>query len=90
MRTQHSYITCRNTQIKPKARHAQAVDNLLLTREAIACVAKDRGKLACFLPKLAPKECGSGAHCHISLQNVRTAILAQALCNAAQGGIRAL
>lgn len=56
--------------------HAQAVDNLLLTREAIACVAEADYKMACFLPKLAPKECGSGAHCHISLQNVRTSVLA--------------
>ena len=56
--------------------HVQAVDNLLLTREAIACVAKKEWKLACFLPKLSPTECGSGAHCHISLQNVRTSALA--------------
>lgn len=55
-------------------RHVQAVDNLLLTREAIACVAKKERVLACFLPKLSPKECGSGAHCHISLQNVRAGL----------------
>ena len=34
-------------------------------------VARKAGLLASFLPKLAPDEAGSGAHCHISLHNVR-------------------
>ncbi len=50
---------------------AQAVDNLLLTREAISCVAARAGLSTSFLPKLGPSEAGSGAHCHISLFNVR-------------------
>ena len=50
----------------------QAADQLLLTREAIAGVARRSGLLACFLPKLEPEQCGTGAHCHISLCNVLT------------------
>jgi hypothetical protein len=53
---------------------AQAVDNLLLTREAISCVAARAGLSASFLPKLGPHEAGSGAHCHISLFNVRARV----------------
>ena len=52
----------------------QAADNLLLTREAVAGVARKAGLLASFLPKLAPDEAGSGAHCHISLHNVRATL----------------
>ena len=49
----------------------QAADQLLLTREAISGVARRSGLLACFLPKLEPEQPGTGAHCHISLCNVR-------------------
>ena len=51
---------------------AQAVENLLLTREAIRSVASKHGKAATFLPKLSQHDCGNGAHLHWSMQTVRS------------------
>ena len=49
----------------------QAADDLLLTREAITCVAQRHGMVACFLPKLSVAQAGSGAHMHFSICKVR-------------------
>jgi glutamine synthetase len=51
---------------------AQAVDELLLTREAITAVAARHGMVATFLPKLSPDQAGSGAHVHMSIFKVRS------------------
>ena len=57
--------------------HAQAVENLLLTREAIRGVASKHGKVATCLPKLTEADSGNGAHLHWSLQTVRSASTAR-------------
>ena len=45
----------------------QAADALVFAREAVAAVAGQHGKLACFLPKVFPAAAASGLHCHVSL-----------------------
>lgn len=51
-----------------------AADNLILTREAIAAVAKKHGLLATFIPKYDIGQAGNGCHCNFSLKKVRPKI----------------
>eukprot|EP00775_Hariotina_reticulata_P007353 gene7353-7564_t len=45
----------------------EAVDKLLLSKEAISAVARQHGLQVTFLPKPFPTKGGSGLHCHFSL-----------------------
>lgn len=49
----------------------EAVDKLLLSKEAISAVARQNGLEVTFMPKLYNHLAGSGCHCHISLWQVK-------------------
>lgn len=57
----------------------EAVDKLLLTREAISGVARKHGLVASFLPKYFADQAGNGCHCHFSLWKDGVNITADAL-----------
>ncbi len=48
-----------------------AADKLVLSREAIAAVARRHGLEVCFAPKPLANAGGNGCHCHFSLWKVR-------------------
>lgn len=47
-----------------------AADKLILTREAIAAIAKKHGLVATFIPKFNMLQAGNGCHCNFSIKKV--------------------